>query len=68
VPVITSYTQPEWFDPRGIAAFATFMGLALLYRRFGDFHLPLDDPAAAGAGVTRGTGTGTGIGIGNTKR
>ncbi len=35
VPVITSYTQPEWSSPQGIAALAIFMGLALLYRRFG---------------------------------
>jgi len=35
VPVITSYTQPEWSDPRGIAALATLMGLALLYRSHG---------------------------------
>jgi hypothetical protein len=35
VPCISSYTQPEWADPRGVAAFAVFSGLALLYRRFG---------------------------------
>lgn len=49
VPVVTSFTQPEWADPRGIVAFATFMGLALLYRRFGDFRLP---PAAVEGGAT----------------
>jgi O-antigen ligase len=35
VPVITSYTQPEWVAPQGIAAYSILMGLALLYRRFG---------------------------------
>ncbi len=35
VPCVASYTQPEWADPRGIAAFAIFTGLALLFRRFG---------------------------------
>jgi O-antigen ligase len=35
VPVITSYTQPEWVNPLGIAAFAVLMGLALLYRQMG---------------------------------
>jgi hypothetical protein len=35
VPCVASVTQPEWSDPRGIAAFAIFIGLALLFRRFG---------------------------------
>jgi hypothetical protein len=35
VPCISSYTQPEWADPRGVAALALFCGLALLFRRFG---------------------------------
>lgn len=43
VPCVASYTQPEWADPRGIAAFAIFCGLALLYRRFGAVQ-----PASAG--------------------
>ncbi len=53
VPVVTSFTQPEWVDPRGIAAFATFMGLALLYRRFGNFRAPEAAEAAVGAGGGR---------------
>ena len=35
VPVITSFTQPEWVAPQGIAAFSIFMGLVVVYRRFG---------------------------------
>ena len=35
VPAVTSYTQPEWVSPQGIAAFAVFMALALLYRKMG---------------------------------
>jgi len=35
VPVITSYTQPEWSSPQGIAALAILMGCALLYGRLG---------------------------------
>lgn len=43
-PCLTSFTQPEFADPRGIAAFAIFCGLALLFRRFGAVTLR---PAAA---------------------
>jgi len=35
VPVITSFTQPEWVAPRGVAAFCVFMAIALLYLRDG---------------------------------
>lgn len=38
VPVITSYTQGEWENPGGIAAFCVFYGLALLYQRYGSPH------------------------------
>lgn len=38
VPVITSFTQPEWSSLQGIAAFAVLMSFTLLYRRFGS-HL-----------------------------
>lgn len=33
VPVLTSGTQPEWVSPRGIAAMALFMALALMLLR-----------------------------------
>jgi hypothetical protein len=48
VPVIASYTQPEWTDPRGIAAFALMMGLALKYRQFGSFQSEKAMPEVAG--------------------
>ena len=35
VPVITSFTQPEWVVPQGIAAYSILLGLALMFRRFG---------------------------------
>lgn len=35
VPVITSFTQPEWAATQGVAAFAIMTGLALLYRMHG---------------------------------
>lgn len=44
VPVITSYTQPEWASPQGIAALAVLAGCALLYGRFGS---PFDDKPVA---------------------
>lgn len=34
VPVITSYTQPEWNDTSGIATFSVLMGLATVCWRF----------------------------------
>lgn len=34
-PVLTSFTQPEWVDPRSVAAFCVFMAIALLYLREG---------------------------------
>jgi len=46
VPCIASYTQPEWADPRGIAAFAIFTGVALLFRRFGSARPAPADLAA----------------------
>jgi len=33
VPVLTSFTQPEWSATQGIAALAIFMALMLLYRQ-----------------------------------
>lgn len=45
VPCIASYTQPEWADPRGIAAFAVFTGLALLYQRYGGATPAAAEPA-----------------------
>lgn len=44
VPVITSVTQPEWWTQPGIAAYAIFLGLALLYREMGS---PLEPSAPA---------------------
>lgn len=35
VPVITSFTQPEWVVMQSIAAISILISLALLYRRFG---------------------------------
>ena len=35
VPIVASYTQPEWADPQGIAALATLIACALLYIRWG---------------------------------
>ena len=35
VPTITSFTQPEWANTQGTAAFALFTGMALLYRQMG---------------------------------
>jgi O-antigen ligase len=49
VPCVASYTQPEWADPRGIAAFAIFTGLALLFRRFGAVRPASADKAAPAA-------------------
>lgn len=34
VPMITSYTQPEWIDTSGIATLSTLMGLATVCWRF----------------------------------
>lgn len=33
VPVLTSYTQPEWSAVQGIAAFSMFMAMLILYRQ-----------------------------------
>jgi hypothetical protein len=46
VPVLTSYTQPEWVSPQGVAAFAVFMGMAVLYRRFGPWGQVAEPPAS----------------------
>lgn len=51
VPVITSYTQPEWSATQGVAAYAILMGLALLYRTFGAM------PRGNGNAVRRGNTT-----------
>ena len=34
-PMVTSFTQPEWANTQGTAAFAIFVGMALLYRQMG---------------------------------
>jgi hypothetical protein len=34
VPVITSYTQPEWASAQGITAFSIFMSMIVLHARF----------------------------------
>lgn len=43
VPVVTSYTQPEWLTDQGIAAFCIFIALLLLTgRKFDGEDVPVD--------------------------
>jgi O-antigen ligase len=44
VPVITSFTQPEWANISGIAAFSVLISFVILYRMHGSFLDTQNDP------------------------
>ena len=51
VPAITSWTQPEWASPQGIAALCLFMGIALLMSQLGPWSSSIPAKSSKSAGL-----------------